>query len=62
MEKFLENSNYKYGVIHEFNGINGGLYDAIEYTHILSTIGPTNLIIINNRCNINTIRSTIECY
>jgi len=60
MEKFLENSNYKYGVIHEFNGINGGLYDAIEYTHILSTIGPTNLIIINNRCNINTIRSTIE--
>ena len=60
MEKFLENNNCKYGVIHEYNGINGGLYDAIEYAYMLSTIDTTNLIIINNRTDVNNIRDTIE--
>lgn len=60
MEKFLENNNCKYGVIHEYNGINGGLYDAIEYAYMLSTIDTTNLIIINNRTDVNNIRDAIE--
>lgn len=40
---------YEYGVIHEYNGINGGLYDAIEYAYMLSTIGETKLTIKKNR-------------
>lgn len=53
---------YKYGVVHEYNGINGGLYDAIEYTHMLSTIDSTQLIIINNRTDTTcaNIRNNIE--
>ena len=61
MENFL-NCNYKYGVIHEYNGINGGLYDAIEYAYMLSNIDSTNLIIINNRTDItsNGVKEVIE--
>lgn len=39
---------YKYAVIIGFNGFNGSIYDAIEYSYMLGTIDKTRLIIANN--------------
>lgn len=34
----------KFAVLHQLWNINGGTYDAIEYAHVLSKLGSTNLI------------------
>ena len=47
MVKIIE-SEYKYGVLIRFDGVNGSIYDAIEYSYVLSKIDKTRLIICNN--------------
>ena len=47
MSKILE-SEYKYGVLLQFNGVNGSIYDAIEYAYVLNKIDKTRIIICNN--------------
>lgn len=41
-------NDYKFGVLHAFNGINGGTYDAIDFVYTLNLIGKTKLILYRN--------------